>query len=736
MHAKFFTLRRNAGVIAGLSLVLCSVGALSGGTTKEADAFPTFDSYIKISGKAPSVTGNSAAYAERVRSPDSGAYGIEALHLARDLKDEVSVEIDGKALTGVEDYLGKVKFSKNEVGSFEIGYKTFRTFYDGIGGFFPLSKYWMPYGQEELHTDRAKFWAEATIALPNKPVFTLKYTDEKRDGRKDSTIWGDTDYSGIPIYNVSSLNPVSANKKLVPSVIDLDERQKTLTGIIRHTVGDTEYEAEVVHITTDSDDVRWLDRYPGELKPYPLYPTGQPAFLVDPSRANNRVTGYDRQISNADIWTVTGKFETKMNEKLSFHGGVSYMDASADIAGDRQMTLQIATGAGIVNAVGGFVGSNGRPPYSYKTNSGRTFETVFTGNLGLTYKPQSDLSIGLAAKSENLKMNGHNDVTYFSTSIVQATGVTTPVNVNAGNSAKRNEHSFVPELDVRYTGIKDLSLYGTFDYRHTPGDEYGSSAGVGLGGLGGAPVVSYDNVKENHGHYKVGASWTVNPMVTIRAETFYKDHKNSYTGFNTSAGSRYILGYQFTGYKLTGIVKPMPTVTLTGRYLGQVGKMDTTVDSQDSYQSMDSKNHSFGASLDYNPNKTVYVQANLNVVFSTLSTGYPRIGLNGNDVLRDANNDYWSGNIITGFAVDKNTDAQLEYSVYHASNYDPLAPPSSVAYGAGGKEYMVTAGIKHKLTDKMMLNAKVGYINSKSDTTGGNTNFKGPVGYVSLDYAL
>jgi hypothetical protein len=36
----------------------------------------------------------------------------------------------------------------------------------------------------------------------------------------------------------------------------------------------------------------------------------------------------------------------------------------------------------------------------------------------------------------------------------------------------------------------------------------------------------------------------------------------------------------------------------------------------------------------------------------------------------------------------------------------------------------------------MMGNAKLGYFDAKNDTTGGNTNFRGPLAYVSLDYAL
>lgn len=736
MHASPFTLPRSASRFAGLALALCLTGVGLSAATKDTDAFPTFESFIKVSGKAPSVTGNPAAFAERFHAPETGSYGIEALHLSRDLDKTTNVVIDGKALVGAEDYLGKVRLTKSEVGTAEIGYKRFRTFYDGIGGFFPLNKAWMPLGTQELHTDRSNFWADVNIALPNRPVFHLRYTNELRNGRKDSTVWGDSDLTGIPIYNVSSLNPISANKKIIPSLLVLNERQQNLAATLTHTVGNTELEFEIAKNWTNSVDTRWMNRYPGELKPFPLFRTTPPAFLIPGTQANNFTSGYDTQSNKADIWSYVGKFSTKVSDKLTITGGLSYVDASADIAGDRQMTLTIATNTGIVNAVGGFVGSGGRPPYSYTTIAGKTSQEILTGNLGLTYKPVSDLSIGVAVKAEKLDMDGSNLVLYKSNSINQTTGVVVPVNAQAPNMAKRSEKPWTPELDVRYTGIKDVSLYGTVDYRYAPGDEYGSSTGIGTGGILGAAVTSYDNVKENHGHYKVGANWNVNSMLTVRAETFYKDHVNKYTGYGTSLGGRYILGYEFHGYKLTGIVKVTPTLTFTSRYVGQVGKMDTTVDAGEAYDSMDSKSHNFGETIDWNPNNQVYVQANVNVVFSTIETAYPRAGGAANDVLRNANNDYWNGNLLVGFALDKTNDVQLEYTAYHASNYDPLAPPASVSYGAGAKEYTVTAGLKHKLSDKLILNAKVGYFDSKSDTTGGNTNFKGPLAYVSLDYAL
>ncbi len=736
MHAKFISLRRNAGLIAGLGLALCSVGAVRGAAAKEADAFPTFDSYIKITGKAASVSGNEASYAERARTPESGAYGIQALHLSKDYPKDVTLEVDGKALLGAEDYLGKFKLTKNEVGSVEVGYKRFRTFYDGVGGFFPKNNAWFALSNEELHTDRANFWADITIAMPNKPVYNLRYTNEARTGRKDSTIWGDTDFTGIPIYNVSSLNPVSANKKLIPSVLDLSERQRTIEGSVKHTVENTDFEFVVSHTHNNSDDTRWMNRYPNELKPWPLYRTNQPAFLVDPSSANNFTYGYDTQMTTSNIWNVTGKFETRLTDIVTAFGGISYFDAKADIGGDRQMKLVLATGGGVVQAVGGFVGASGRPAYSYKTTDGETSQDTLTANLGLRLKPSKDTVVTLALKFEDQNMDGFNTVTYNSTNINQTTGALTPVNVVVPNLANRSERSWVPELDFRTSPIAGMTAYGTLDYRYAPGDDFGNSGGVTTGGGVGSPVISYDNTKLNQGHYKVGINWDVAKAFTLRFETFLKDHTNKYTGYDVSAGSAYVLGYTFHGYKLTGIVKLNPTLTVTGRYVGQIGTMETAVDDEENYRSMDAKNHMFGASVDWNPNKTVYFQANVNYVLNTMKTGYPSIGLNGNDVLRDADNNYTSGNVVTGFAVDKKTNAQLEYTFYRADNYDPLAPPSSVAYGAGLKEYTVTAGVKRVLTDRMVLNAKVGYIDSKSDTTGGNTSFKGPVAYLAIDYSL
>jgi len=741
MQTKLLPLLRTAGLFACTVLSVSTVRAADDAKPAAADkdALPAFnDNSLTLSGQANWAKGDKAAFEAQNWTSKNGFGGIEDFQFAKDLKNDVSVTADGHALAGSADYLAHIKVAKNEFGSFDMGFKRFRTYYDGVGGFFPTNNAWFPLPNQDLHVDRSKFWVEGLISRPNAPVLTLRYTNELRDGQKDSTIQGDTDFTGVPISSNSALNTISANRKIVASYVDLNERQQTFEAALKHTVGNTEVELEVVYNTNDSNDTRWVNRYPGELKPYPAIPAN-PATIVSPSLANNPNYGFDNQTSKPKILTYTGKFETRPTEQITVFGGVSYQHAKADIGGDREIFLRLNTGVGVLDLLGGFT-PGGRPPYSYKTLSGSTTQNVLTANLGTSYKPTKNLYLSLALKGEDEKMHGNNQVTYLNTRVIQATGVTTSIPIDAPNNSERSEKSWTPELNVRYTGISNLALYGTLDYRYVKGDDTGTSTGVttvgsgATGTVGPSIVTSSDNAKENHGHYKVGANWAVTSILTLRGEVFYKDHRNNYTGFGADEGGQYILGYQFFGTKLTAIVKPSPYVTVTGRYVGKDGKMDTTVDYGEKYDSMDFKSHDFGTTIDWTPIKQFYMQGNVDVVFETTSTAYPSAGGSANDVLRNADNNHWTASVIAGFVVDKSTNAEVQYTCYKASNYEPLY--SSVAYGAGAKDYSVTVGVKRKLTDKLLAEAKVGYLSSKNDTSGGRTDYTARVAYVSLQQAF
>ncbi len=255
------------------------------------------------------------------------------------------------------------------------------------------------------------------------------------------------------------------------------------------------------------------------------------------------------------------------------------------------------------------------------------------------------------------------------------------------------------------------------------------------------PAPLTNNVYENHGRYTVGANWIPSSYFTLRGETFYKDHQNSFQGYATSLSSEYVMGYRLYGGKITAIVSPLPTLSFTTRYILQTGRMDVTVvgnpglTTYPNYDSMNAKSHQIGETIDWNPIRQFYLQGNINVVFDTLRTAYPRAGGVANTVLRNSDNNYCDGSVLAGYVIDKKTDGEVECTYYRANNYQP-AFTGSQPYGAGAREYLATVGLKHKVNDHLIASAKIGYLVSRNDTSGGFTDYTARVAYVSLDHAF
>ncbi|PAW67164.1 MAG: hypothetical protein B9S34_06265 [Opitutia bacterium Tous-C1TDCM] len=727
MNALSMFLRRSALVLTGALL-----GA--GAQAAEADAFPTFDeNYIKVSGQVPNFTGSKAAYQTRTRNATTGFGGIEAFNYTKEVSRITTATVDGRVLPGSEDYWLQFKVVKNEVGAIDVGYKRFRTFYDGAGGFFPLNNAWLPIYQRALHVDRGDFYVNATIALPKAPVFTFRYRNQTRTGRKDSTIWGDTDFTGVPISSLGSQNVFSANRKIIPAYLDLGERQEQIEASVRHTVGKTTGSLTLVVDRIDNLNTRSVDRFPGQLRPFPAIPANPPT-LVPPALANSENKGFDQQGFEESSYGFIGKVETAFSDRLTGFVQAHLKHAAIDTSASRLITGSFATLAGTVAPVGSFT-AGGRPPYSHNSTGDLDLD-VLVGTVGLNAKPNKDLRVDVALKLEHLQYDGRNNAVYVNNLVNQTTGSVTQLLVPAPSSSSVDEKPVVPEISLRYTGITKVSLFATWDYRRVPGDEKFAYASISPGGgsIVGTLNLFNNKVKESHTNVRLGGSWTPNAFFNGRAEFFTKNHENRFDAYLTGT-EFYFLDYDISGVKLTGTFRPNPQVGFTTRYVQQRGKAAIASTGYAEGDSNNSRRHNIAATLDLNPSKLVYVQANVNVVFDKLSTAYPRAGGSANDVLRNADNNYWNGNVVTGYVLDKNTDALIEATYYKADNYN-TAIVASDPYGAGGRDYTVAFGVKHKFTPKLLGSAKVGYIDSRNLTAGGNSDFKGPLFYAALEHAF
>jgi hypothetical protein len=161
--------------------------------------------------------------------------------------------------------------------------------------------------------------------------------------------------------------------------------------------------------------------------------------------------------------------------------------------------------------------------------------------------------------------------------------------------------------------------------------------------------------------------------------------------------------------------------------------MEVTTDETAKFDSMNAKSHLIGETIDWNPSPQIYMQANANVVYSYISSAYPS---SANPSQRNADNNYQTYSLLSGFVLTKTTDAQVEYTYQRANNYDPSIASFTQPYGTAYEESMITVGVKQKLTDRLVADVKVGYMDSRNDTTGGRTNYRGPMAYVALEYGL
>ena len=751
MNTKIFPIIRRAGVLSVGCLLLAGVQA-RGADKAQADAFPNFESYIKLSGQAASVNGDKAAYETRTKQAKDGV-GIEDLHITKDTSKTTTVVIDGHALTGAEDYLAQFNVTKTDVGSFEAGYKRFRTFYDGVGGFFPLNSQWMPLANEDLHLDRSKFWIEGKVALKGAPEFEVRYTNELRSGKKDSTIWGDSDQTGLP-FNLAP-NPVSPARKIVPSYLKIGERHEALEVSAKHKIGNTALQITLLGDKTDNSDTRYVARFPGEVIPWTIAslstttPAGQLASPQNLAKAAASSVNWSNQvfIAEADAMKTqtngaNATADTILNDKLTLRLAANYELVHTTIGGGRPLVTLTPTSTGAVPVT----------TDNYAGLYGGTRVKDYTGNIALDYKATKDLFVKVAFRAQSEFMRGTSGYNVIAAS---GTPALTLASTPRTGYAKIHQNVRTPVLEFRYTGIKDLAIYFNGSKRDLSGVEVNTSSYNPLTAVIGTPA--NNNVSEDHGNYTLGANWRQSSMLTLRGEVFHKDHKDNTVGFGTVAsivGDYYLLDSQYTGYKLTALAKPNAVVGFTTRFISQHGKMQVTgfLPTYPAYDSLNAKNYMISESIDITPNPSCYVQLTGTAAFNVISTIYPRAGVtpatvstaglttalafDSNRVLQNSDNNYVTGGVLSGWVIDKETDAQLQLTYYRADNGNANLAPLTQPYGVAVKDTTITFGVKHKFSDKWIANAKVGYFESKNDTTGGRTNYHGPMAYLSFEHGL
>ena len=642
------------------------------------------------------VSGDDANMQARTRTNDFYG-GISDLRYGMQIDDTTSLQMEGRALPGLEDYKLDLLLTKEDVGYVNLGFKQFRTWYDASGGYSALAgnRRVVPF-DDERYIDRGELFLEAGLRMEDIPEITFRYTHSYRDGEKDSTVWGD--------------NPAATRYKLTPALWYIDEQVDLFELDVAHSLSITDIELGLVYQHVDLDNTRYTERG-GTTPPGSTTPGINKTWLTEKSES--------------DLFAGHVSTVTRFNDKAWLSWAAAYTTLDSDIdGGSRLWGAYWATPIPPAPAPD-------RRDYAYDSMNGGSNVDQFITNLNFMWIPVEDLSVTPSFRYEYESA--------YSVSRFRAFNTNQTWQGNQIISSDTDMDALNAALDVRYKGIENLVLYANADWGREdesilrvdqvlPGelldsdvtvDEQAYKLGMnwyplsklsfGVQGFYGLREQSFDHVAGSQNKLVNSANGGANNFRPIMA-----DHNTETENLNlrmtwrplgnVSMVTRY--DYSKTEYENRGVLlsPPAQSPPITGPLLNLI-------------ESGQVESHVVSETVTWNPTAQMYVQGSVSWVSSETST--PTNVLNP-----DMDNDYIVCGLNAGYALDARTDITAGYNFYTQRNYGVAA--ASMGYGLETSEHMFSIGMNRMLTDNILWTVSYGFITSDTkdiDQSGGFNDF-------------
>ena len=666
------------------------------------------------------TSGDRAQFEQEHRLPGDQPYGgIQDLHFEQTFDKDALFSIDGHALWDFNDYDITVQLSKPKLGYLKGGFTEFRSWYDGNGGFFPhtgpLSDphtgTWFSPPFPEMHIDRGDAWVELGLRVPNWPEITIRYSHEFRFGQKDSTIWGDTNLTGL-------LPPFNSTRKIIPSFRDIDETRDIFSFDISKTFGNTEVLLGMRYEHNDNDYSLNMERNAGQLPP-----------VVAPPGQQRKVT--QTQNDDVDLFSGHAITETRITENLWFTAGYSYTTLQNDLSGTRIF------GTHWDAAFGEPVPTLGQRDHAFIDLAGTATIKEHLFNANLFWMPFEDLAIltGFRYTHEDLDT----DSTFLALEPVPNTPPFTRNNPRRGfhfgppiptsGARMADDNRFAERLELRYTGIKDWLFYAEGEWEEDDGhvNEFQTMNLIDPG--------LDKNTNALGQKYTVGFNWY--PMMRLNFSGQYFHRIASYDEDILTAQFPRLINQDWNiddfNFRITFRPK-LPTCMGTLALVTRYDFVHTDIDGQwevfsdgellNELQTGEIKKHVISESLTWNPLARFFLQANFSYVLNQTDTPANNIELvpdHGATVV-NFRNDYWTVTSGFGYIIDDKTEFLADYSFYCANDHFKNAAVAMI-YGLGATEHTASATLTRQLTKQMRVLLRYGYYNYRDVTSGGHNNY-------------
>ena len=677
-----------------------------------------YKNWIELAIGGVITSGDRAQFEQEHRLPGDQVYGgIQDLHFEGTFDKNGVFSVDGHALWDFNDYDITVQLAKPNLGYIKAGYTEFRSWYDGNGGFFPHNDVFFDPAYPEMHIDRGDAWIELGLRAPNWPEITIRYDHEFRFGQKDSTVWGDTNQTGL-------LPPFNSTRKIIPSFRNIDEKRDIFSFEASKTIGNTDVLLGMRYEHNTDDYSLNMERGAGQLPP-----------VVSPPGQQRKVT--QQQNDDVDLFSGHGITVTRITDNFWFTAGYSYTTITNDLSGTRIF------GTHWDEAFGEPVPTLTSRDHAFIDLAGmaQIKENLFNANL--FWMPFETLSILSGFRYTH--QNNDSESTFIAEEPVPNTPPFTPNNPQGGfhygvgepaNGARNSDYNeFAQRLELRYTGIKDWLFYAEGEWE----EDYGS---VNEFQTVNEEVPLDKNTNALGQKYTVGATW--NPSMRFSMAGQYFHRIASYNEDIISADFPRLINQDWNvdDFNIRMTFRPklpacMGSLALVTRY----DFVHTSIDSQwyfdgDTFaelQSGEIKKHVISESLNWNPLPRFFLQANFSYVLNQTDTPANNIELvpNGGPTVVNFRNDYWTVTSGIGYIIDDKTDFYADYYFYCANDYYKN-PAVAVPYGMGSTESTVSATVTRQLSKNTRLLLRYGFSDYRDVTSGGHNNYRAHSLFSSL----
>jgi hypothetical protein len=559
------------------------------------------------------------------------------------------------------------------------------------------------------------------LRVPNWPEITIRYSHEFRFGQKDSTIWGDTNLTGLQ-------PPFNPTRKIVPSFRDIDEKRDIVSLEISKTIGNTDVLLGMRYEHNTNDYSLNMERGAGQLPP-----------AVPPPGQQRKVT--QTQNDDVDLFSGHGITVTRFSDSLWFTAGYSYTTLQNDLSGSRIF------GTHWDEAFGEPVPTLGSRDHAFIDLAGmaQVKENLFNANL--FWMPLQSLVILTGFRYTHDNMDS--DSTFLAEEPVPNTPPFTPTNPAHGfhygppelgfGGRMADYDRFAERLELRYTGIKDWLFWAEGEWE----EEYGH-------------VNESQNIDEDvpldkdtnalGQKYTIGANWY--PMMRLTLSGQYYHKIASYNeDIITAAFPRLInQDWKTDDFNIRITFRPkVPACLGTLAFVTRYDFQHVAIDGQwevfsdgellAELQTGEIKRHVITESINWNPLARFYLQANFSYTLNQTDTPANSIDLvpNTSPTVTNFRNDYWTVTSSAGYIIDDKTEFHTDFSFYCANDHFKNAAVA-MPYGLGATEYTASATITRQLTKQMRLLLRYGYFNYRDVTSGGHNNYEAHSIYSGLQF--